>query len=125
MIDARPSERAEHRELGRAHGARREHRQLGVGFVLVRSRALDRDAGRCECFDAGLAERIAIPDPAVDREPERPGVTRAPVRGDDPRSGLQPARPRGVEGGPRTYLPIGKDDDLHGQMLTAGGLDPM
>ena len=52
-------------------------------------------------------------------------MARTAVGGDDPRIGLQPPGPGGIERGPRAYLPVGEDDHLHGRMLTAGGPDPM
>lgn len=122
MVHTRATEGPEHRELCRTHGARGKHRELGVRLVLVGPRPLDGYAGRLKRPDAGLAQRITIADPAIDLEPEWPGMTRAPIRRDDPRPGLEPTGPCGIEGGPRTDLSVGEDDDLHGS--DANGLWP-
>ena len=93
MIDPRAAEPADDDDAVRAQPERRRDRQLGIGLVLVATGALERDAGRLERGDLGLGQRIAVADPAVDRDAERSGQPRATVGGDDQADRRIPARP--------------------------------
>ena len=125
VVHARAPERPEHGQGRRPHRQGGEDRELGVRLVLVGPRSLDRHARGLQLGDAGLAERIAVPDPAIDDEAERAGMARTAIRRHDPGPGLQPAGPGRIEGRARTDLSVGEDDHLHGRMLTAARVAPM
>ena len=117
VIDPRTAERADDDDAGGAAVDRREHRQLGVGFVLVRSGAFERDPRRIERGQPRFADGIAVTDPQVEGHPERLRVARATVGGDDETDLGIPAGPVEIELRSVGHGAVGQDQGIHGSML--------
>src|SRR6185503_20602138 len=112
MIETWAAERTEHDDGARSPFEGRPKRHLGIRFVLVDRRPVDRNALRLERSDAVLAKGVAVADPPVDPQLEVTGVTSAAVSRNDVGVRQTPARPGCVEGGPRPGRSVREDDGL-------------
>ena len=112
MVEARAAERAKDDDRGRSPVEGSSYGELGIRLVLVDRGPVDRHALGDQRRDTRVAERIAVADPLIHRQPQRARVPGTTIRRDDERCCCSPARPRRIDGVARTHDAVGEDDGL-------------
>ena len=87
----------------------RPDRELRVRFVLSGRDPFDRHAGRLQRGEVVRADRVAVPYPDIDRQPEHARMPRAAVRGDDDLHLIRPAGPGDIERRASRGITVGQD----------------